>query len=102
MQKQPPVAIIVVCAVLAIFTLSELAGIFAGGAFGALYGIVDILLSVAVIYGLWMMQKWSVILYAVLFLIGLVVSLMSGGLSFMLIVPIILLVVMYMNYGLME
>ena len=102
MQKQPPTAIIVVCAVLAIFTLSEFTSVFSGSAFWMLYGIVDTLLSVAVIYGLWIMKKWSVILYTVLFLISLVISLMTGGLSFMLIVPIILLVVMYMNYGLME
>ena len=101
MQKQPPVAIIVVCAVLAVFTLLGLTSIFAGGLW-SLYGIVDTLLSIAVIYGLWMMKKWSVILYTILFLIGLVISLMNGGLSFMLIVPILLLVVMYMNYSLME
>ena len=101
MQNKPPTAIIVVCAVLAIFTLLGLTGIFAGGLW-SLYGIVDTLLSVAVIYGLWIMKKWSVILYTVLFLISLVISFMTGGLSFMLIVPVILLVVMYMNYGLVE
>ncbi|MCX6752058.1 MAG: hypothetical protein NTZ87_00960 [Candidatus Nomurabacteria bacterium] len=109
MQNQRPVPIVVVCAILAVFTLISLPSAFyvfqakgMGILFG-LYNIVDIALSVFCLYGLWNMKKWSVILYTVLFAISLIVSLMGGGFTFFgIIVPVILLVVMYMNYQLMD
>ena len=103
-QNRRPVGIIVVCAILGVFTLFSIPTLFLGllGPLYMLYNLVNVALSILCIYGLWMMKKWSVILYTILFLIETGISLIMGGFSFWIIIPIALLVVMYMNYNLMD
>ena len=104
MQNRPPVGIIVVCAVLGVLTFMALIGLRVGftNPLIFIYLLASIVLDALVIYGLWNMKKWSVILYVVSVLVGTVISLVQGGLSIMIVIPVILLAVMYMNYGLME
>jgi hypothetical protein len=89
-----PVAITVICIIMGILLVLGLIGLigligvaFSAGAMGMgvgwilIYSIVNVLLTAACVYGFWMMKKWALYLYTVLFVIGLISSIAIAGIS---------------------
>jgi hypothetical protein len=87
---QRPVAITVICIIIAVLLVLGVIGIIglmtAAGSAGVtvpawslIWSIANIVLTGIAIYGLWIMKKWGLYLYTALFVIGVVMSLMIGG-----------------------
>ena len=100
-----PIAITIICVVMAIFLVLGLIGlIFASSAllvFGVgyfIYSIAMFAVSVACVYGLWMMKKWALYLYTAAFIVGQIVTYMvAGTISLIgLVIPLVILAVCWM------
>ncbi len=89
-----PIAITVICIVLGILIVLGLIGLigligvaFSAGAPGMsvgwilIYSVVNVLLSAACVIGFWMMRKWALYLYTVLFAIGVISSIAVAGVA---------------------
>jgi hypothetical protein len=96
-----PVAITVICIISAIGIVLSVIGLLM--AFTALSAIaawypfwaaVSIALGAACTYGFWMMKKWALILYSVLFVVQQLIGLTTGSWSVIsLIIPLIVLAI---------
>jgi hypothetical protein len=98
-----PIAITVICVVMAILTVLALIGLLTAAgllmeasATAFIYSIISVIVTAACIYGFWFMKKWALHLYSALFVIGIIISLMTAGVRGALIgqiVPLIILAV---------
>ena len=98
-----PVAITVICVVMAILLVLTLIGLLT--ATGMLleasptvfiYSIISVIVTGACVYGFWIMKKWALYLYTALFVIGVIITLITAGVrgaAIGQIVPLIILAV---------
>lgn len=102
-----PVAITVICIISAIGIVLSIIGLLM--AFAALsaiavwypiWAIVSVVVGGICTYGLWMMKRWALLLYSVLFVIQQIIGLAVGGWSLIgLIIPLIVLGICWYYQG---
>jgi len=86
--SQRPIAITVICILSAIGIVLGIIGLVAAaGALSALapwypiYAGASIIVGAVCTYGLWMMKKWALYLYTVLFVLNQIIAMMLGAFS---------------------
>jgi hypothetical protein len=108
MEKKRPIAITVICIIgfigaAVVLPLNLYALLQGDRTWYPLLSIVNGALGLATIIGLWMMKKWSVIVYTATYVITLLVLLATGRWSLVgLIVPLVVIIIGFYYYRQMD